>query len=208
MPSWCRRDALPRRRSTVGPSPASAAAAGRPLKRAAPSHASSGGCPIHVHWNHCPVRFDGGRASGLTADGFVGINPSDGTGMANSPTVRLAAPLPPRTRARPRFFAVLVQPAVLPAVTSCRKASISSRVTAATLSEPGNGLMCRSMRPRSVASVLAFFAVRRRVISHAPDARYRPHNWSTVAALRLDCLSRRRRQPHPGAASPGRGLPR
>jgi hypothetical protein len=30
------------------------------------------------------------------------------------------------------------------------------------------------------------------------------HNWSTAAALRLDCLSRR--PPHPGAASPCRAL--
>ena len=72
------------------------------------------------------------------------------------PTARLAAVLPPRTRASPRFFSLLLLPAVLPKATSCMNLSTSSVVTAATLSWPSRGLIWRSMRPLSISSVLRF----------------------------------------------------
>ena len=59
------------------------------------------------------------------------------------------------TRASP-CLPVLMRAAVSPSVTASRNRSMSLRVTDATLSQPSRGLMWRSMRPLSVASVLGF----------------------------------------------------
>lgn len=84
--------------------------------------------------------------------------------------VRDAVPLPPRTLASARFFASLVRCAVAPSAMACMKRSTSVRVTAFTFSAPSTGLMCRAMRPLSVARVDGFFATPRRVSSRPPSA--------------------------------------
>ena len=81
----------------------------------------------------------------------------------SSPTVRLDAPLPPRTLDSPPLLPVALRAFVAPAATWCMNASTSSRLTAGTFIAPRIGLMCAVMRLRSVRMVLAFFVPPRRV---------------------------------------------
>jgi transposase InsO family protein len=60
-----------------------------------------------------------------------------------------AVPLSPRTFASPFDL-----PAVLPSATACTQPSTSSCVTADTGMRPRSGLIWRTIRPRSMASVL------------------------------------------------------
>ena len=67
---------------------------------------------------------------------------------------------------------------VLPAATSCMKASTSSRVIDATGLRPSRGMMCLSIRPRSEISVDSFLAAFLRVSTRpaSTSARYWRHS--------------------------------
>jgi len=58
-----------------------------------------------------------------------------------SPTVREAAPTPPRTMDLPRNFPVLKLPLVLPAMTSFKTLLISALVRSFTRRVPTSGMM-------------------------------------------------------------------